>query len=105
MPNLRGWVRLSNLRPGAVFITRDGVLAVKSEYHYAKNNPQPQCILLVSGEYAHFPELEKTWVLEVVVETEFQKGDREAGEDIKAGRVKTFDTAEELFKDLEHPGD
>ena len=65
--SLKGWVRLANLRPGAVFVTRDGVMAVKSEYFYSNHNPQPQCILLASGEYAHFPELEKTWVMEVSV--------------------------------------
>ena len=32
---------------------------------------------------------------------EWQEAEREASEDIKAGRVKTFDTAEELIKDLD----
>ena len=32
---------------------------------------------------------------------EWQEAEREASEDIKAGRVKTFNTAEELFKDLD----
>jgi len=32
---------------------------------------------------------------------EWQEAEREASEDIKAGWVKTFDTAEELVKDLE----
>lgn len=31
----------------------------------------------------------------------WQEGEREADEDIKAGRVKVFDSAEELVKDLE----
>ncbi len=31
---------------------------------------------------------------------EWQEAEREASEDIKAGRVKTFDTAEELIKEL-----
>ena len=31
----------------------------------------------------------------------WQEGEREADEDIKAGRVKTFDTADELIKDLD----
>ena len=30
----------------------------------------------------------------------WQEAEKEAGEDIKAGRVKTFDSAEELIKDL-----
>ena len=31
---------------------------------------------------------------------EWQEAEKEANEDIKAGRVKTFDTVEELAKDL-----
>jgi hypothetical protein len=31
----------------------------------------------------------------------WQESEKEAVEDIKAGRVKTFDSAEELIKDLE----
>ena len=30
----------------------------------------------------------------------WQEGEKEADEDIKAGRVKTFDSVEELVKDL-----
>ena len=30
----------------------------------------------------------------------WQEGEREAAEDIKAGRVKTFDSIDELIKDL-----
>ena len=32
---------------------------------------------------------------------EWQEAEREASEDIRAGRVKTFDTAEELIKELD----
>ena len=32
---------------------------------------------------------------------EWQEAEKEASEDIKAGRVETFDTAEELIEDLE----
>jgi len=31
----------------------------------------------------------------------WQKGEREADEDIKAGRVKTFESADELIKELD----
>ena len=31
----------------------------------------------------------------------WQEGEREADEDIKAGRVKSFDSVDELIKDLE----
>lgn len=48
------WIELIDLLPGYVFETEDGILAVKSEYFYSNGNPQPQCILLASGEYAHF---------------------------------------------------
>jgi AbrB family looped-hinge helix DNA binding protein len=33
---------------------------------------------------------------------EWQEAEREASEDIRAGRVKTFDTAGELIKDLDN---
>lgn len=47
------WQRLRDLPPGFVFVTQDGVLAVKSEY---RHNDQCQCILLGSGEYAYFQQ-------------------------------------------------
>uniref|UniRef100_A0A6M3KJK8 Uncharacterized protein n=1 Tax=viral metagenome TaxID=1070528 RepID=A0A6M3KJK8_9ZZZZ len=65
--SLKGWVRLVNLRSGAVFVTRDGILAVKTEYRYTSHNPQPMCILLDSGQYAHFPGLDREWVMEIEV--------------------------------------
>ena len=34
----------------------------------------------------------------------WQEGEREADEDIKAGRVKTFDSVEELISDLDQQG-
>lgn len=48
------WQRLEDLRDGAIFETRAGVRAIKSGYRLPGG--QPQCILLASGEYAHFPE-------------------------------------------------
>jgi antitoxin PrlF len=33
---------------------------------------------------------------------EWQEAEKEASEDIKAGRIKTFDTAEELLADLDN---
>ena len=47
------WVELADLEPGALFETRRGIRAVKSEYTYS-NGSQCQCVLLGSGEYAHF---------------------------------------------------
>lgn len=58
-------ITLAELRPGAVFVTRDNVYAVKSEYHHEL---QCECILLESGEYAWFKDRDKTLVREVSVE-------------------------------------
>lgn len=59
------WITLRELREGAVFENRDGVRAVKSEYHYS--NGQCECVLLESGEYAHFPAGNQEPVRELVV--------------------------------------
>lgn len=49
----RSWVPLGELREGAIFETREGARAVKSEYHYS-NAGAIKCVLIESGEYAHF---------------------------------------------------
>lgn len=55
------------LRPGAVFATGNGTYAVKSEYEYSnESDAQYQCILLESGEYAHFKQGNATRVWEVI---------------------------------------
>lgn len=55
------------LRPGAVFATGSGTYAVKSEYKYSnETDAQYQCILLESGEYAHFKQGNATRVWEVI---------------------------------------
>ena len=53
-------VTLDDLPCGSVFWV-GSVGAVKSEYKYT-NDPdsQWQCVLLASGEYAHFPQKNKT---------------------------------------------
>ena len=56
-------VTLGDLPGGAVFVTRNDVVAVKSEYFLT--NGQCLCILLASGEYAHFPDKNDTLVREV----------------------------------------
>ena len=49
------WRKLGDVEPGSVFVTHDGVLAVKSEYYYSGSaDSQCECVLLASGEYAHF---------------------------------------------------
>jgi hypothetical protein len=77
----KGWVRLYNLRDGAIFENKDGIRAVKSEYSYSNENLQPQCILLASGEFAHFPDKENTWVREIdLAEPPSQPEQRDAGD-------------------------
>ncbi len=54
---------LDELPEGSLFETLDGVLAVKSEYKYSNGrDSQWQCVLLASGEYAHFEEKNRTVV-------------------------------------------
>lgn len=48
------WIPLHQLPRGAVFETRCGTRAVKSEYRYPTGGIE--CILLASGEYAHFSQ-------------------------------------------------
>lgn len=63
---MRKWIRLKDLRPGAIFKTETGTKAVKSEYMYSnKADSQCQCILLKSGEYGHFIFKNETWVKEI----------------------------------------
>jgi len=61
------WVRLNDLPKGAIFETRDGIRAVKSEYYYDSSNA-PQRVLLASGEYAHFPGRGAEMVREIRIE-------------------------------------
>lgn len=49
------WIRLEDLPPGSLFETQSGIRAVKSEYHYSAGG-QCMCVLLASGEYAHFAD-------------------------------------------------
>jgi hypothetical protein len=58
--------RLKDLRPGALFTTRSGTMAVKTEYYF--DSGQCQCFLLESGEAAHFQEGNMTPVREVELE-------------------------------------
>jgi len=57
------WITLEKLEPGAVFETKDGILAVKSGYfHSDEPEAQSQCISLESGEYVYFPDKNSTLV-------------------------------------------
>jgi len=57
-----GWVILDELRPGAIFETMRGIMAVKTEY---RAKAQWYCHLLASGEFAHFAEGDKTLIREL----------------------------------------
>lgn len=65
------WLPLGELDDGAVFETKEGVRAVKSEYYYTmpegkQHLAQCQCVLLGSGEYAHFPKGNATLVRRIL---------------------------------------
>jgi hypothetical protein len=57
--------RLKDLRPGALFTTRSGAIAVKSAY---SPEGQCQCVLLETGESIYFQEGDMTPVREVELE-------------------------------------
>ena len=61
------WTTLDKLRPGAVFVTKDHIKAVKSKYKYGDGESQWECILLSSGEFAHFAKENDTEVRQVIV--------------------------------------
>jgi hypothetical protein len=58
--------RLKDLRPGALFTTRSGIMAVKSADYFA--NGESQCIVLETGKPVHFQEGDMTPVREVELE-------------------------------------
>ena len=57
------YIRLEELEPGALFTTKKGTVAVKSEYRMPSG--QCMCILVASGEYAHFERGNDTPVREL----------------------------------------
>lgn len=57
------WIRLDELREGAVFTTCNGILAVKSNVRLPSG--ECRCILLDKSEDAHFPGKNDTLVQEV----------------------------------------
>lgn len=65
-------IKLRDLRKGALFKTTEGVKAVKSEYYYSSAWPHTKetqclCVLLASGEYAHFPNKNDELVKEIII--------------------------------------
>lgn len=61
------WTTLEKLRKGALFQTKDGIVAVKSEYRYSNENLECECVLVASGEYTHFPNGNHEKVREIVL--------------------------------------
>lgn len=60
------WMKLRDLPDGALFENEGGTRAVKSEYHDG-STWQCQCVLLASGEYAHFARGNDERVREVLL--------------------------------------
>jgi hypothetical protein len=64
------WVKLEDLRPGAIFETEKGARAVKTvERHISvvHGEGQYKCVLLHTGQHGHFPEGNETLVREIVL--------------------------------------
>jgi hypothetical protein len=57
------WITLKYADNGSLIRTKNGIYAVKSENYMT--NGQCECILLNSGEYAHFPSGNKELVQEL----------------------------------------
>ncbi len=64
------WTTLLKLRKGAIFETKNGVMAMKTEYHTFNGGTQCDCYLLESGESAHFPNGDNEKVRERVITNE-----------------------------------
>jgi hypothetical protein len=58
--------RLKDLRPGALFTTRSGIMAVKTAYIH--DSGQCKCVRLEDGQSPHFSEGDMTPVREVELE-------------------------------------
>lgn len=66
------YTKLRDLPEGAIFETKDGTKAVKSEYCYDSDWPHSKetqciCVLLASGKYAHFPNKNDELVREITI--------------------------------------
>jgi hypothetical protein len=62
-----GWTTLKELRPGAIFRTRDGTLAFKTIYRgFDQHMTECDCYLLENGEAVHFPHKDQEEVQEIL---------------------------------------
>lgn len=60
------WITLKNLRAGAIFETKDGIRAVKSENRYGgRPDAQFECIRLNNGSRTFFEEHNQERVREI----------------------------------------
>lgn len=59
------WIPLRDLREGAIFETKDDIVAMKTEYHTFASGTQCDCYLLNGGETAHFPNKDNELVREL----------------------------------------
>lgn len=59
------WIPLRDLREGAIFETKDGIVAMKTEYQTFAGGTQCDCYLLSSGETAHFGNKDNELVREL----------------------------------------
>lgn len=62
------WCKLIDLRQGAVFMTDNGIIAMKTEYRTFNDGAQCDCYLVESGEAAHFKDGNNTQVREINVD-------------------------------------
>lgn len=81
------WTTIGALRNGAMFLTRDGVLAVKSEYTYP--NGGCQVTLLASGEYGHFNQGTEDVTHNDVAVVEIEPGVKREPVEIKIQHMET----------------
>ncbi len=48
-------IRVGDVEPGNLMLTKEGNLCFKTEYHTFNNCKQCDCYAVASGEAAHFP--------------------------------------------------
>jgi hypothetical protein len=112
-----GWTTLGELEEGAVFeahpedAAAPDILAVKSEYHYRDGTCQ--CVLLASGEYAHFRRRNATRVRPLDVPALLKELDelrtlahdllldRDAAYGREVGRGEALAAAEKWWEDVQ----
>ncbi len=67
------WTTIAELEPGTIFETEDGVVAVKSEYGGYSDDVASMCVLVASGEYAHFKNGNNERAREIILPVKLRK--------------------------------